>query len=778
MEELPCELDTLINFRNLSITIEFLYKNNIKLNEKVNDITARLNQLLDIKEDVENLKIKSESTQNRINLLQDSVNHFSDTLLKYEERFTQMNDKLNSYDTTIEFVKNATEDNMKKVMSHEDNLNNLNRVVEDQIKSLEKEKGNIENNRLEIEKLKELINNYDNEINKLDTKIIESNNKLTESLNEVSNKSIENINIINGKIKDLSSNISSLADNVNQLNNKTGIQNQVEIKEIKETPKIENQPIKIEKLEKVEKIDNTNIEGDTIINSTNDNTIINRNLQRKISNPLNKIEHIPIPDEIPDELNKDDIDFIYNKIKSFDKINQATKVHYDKELNLLNQKLTQLQNLIKKPKIDTFDNIPPITNNISMIEEPSTIPEININKGTDEVLKKVSETLRMFSNSIENKAPMKKLDELNSNVDKKLKALGDKFQNAINILENKYKLGNQNNNNIKNEGENNNFDYDILVQNINVEIMKKVEDNIKDMVQNKMDQFDLTSNPNIENLNKILEEHKDELDKAFESIVDIRNNLLSKKVQDDLTGLLKKVEASDEKNRKLRFDIEKITKLLEGETEENKEGESNNKFQGSFRDNINFLGQKIAELQNNYNELKSKVENMNKEILTIVKRDLKNESQRILEEFKSDLRLSISKIEEQLRDKVDKFGLAEFGQKMNSRIGNEMSRKIDKNDMSKNNMYISRKIDNLENKISRTLVDTLIDLQLDEAPLMTKKNLMGNVEKCASCNQPLPQNQGYYMVNKSIDFNNYGNRNSGFKSKYVIKESEKLPEIK
>ena len=76
---------------------------------------------------------------------------------------------------------------------------------------------------------------------------------------------------------------------------------------------------------------------------------------------------------------------------------------------------------------------------------------------------------------------------------------------------------------------------------------------------------------------------------------------------------------------------------------------------------------------------------MNKEILTIVKRDLKNESQRILEEFKSALRLSINKIEEQLRDKVDKFGLVEFGQKMNSRIGNEMSRNINKNDMSKNN---------------------------------------------------------------------------------------------
>ncbi len=49
------------------------------------------------------------------------------------------------------------------------------------------------------------------------------------------------MNDINGKIKDLSLNISSLADNINKLNSKTGIQNQVEIKEIKETQKIENQ---------------------------------------------------------------------------------------------------------------------------------------------------------------------------------------------------------------------------------------------------------------------------------------------------------------------------------------------------------------------------------------------------------------------------------------------------------------------------------------------------------------------------------------------------------
>ena len=51
-----------------------------------------------------------------------------------------------------------------------------------------------------------------------------------------------------------------------------------------------------------------------------------------------------------------------------------------------------------------------------------------------------------------------------------------------------------------------------------------------------------------------------------------------------------------------------------------------------------------------------------------------------------------------------------------------MKEKIDKKEMNKNNQYLKRKIDNLESKISRTLVDTLIDLQMDEAPLVVKRN--------------------------------------------------------
>ena len=56
--------------------------------------------------------------------------------------------------------------------------------------------------------------------------------------------------------------------------------------------------------------------------------------------------------------------------------------------------------------------------------------------------------------------------------------------------------------------------------------------------------------------------------------------------------------------------------------------------------------------------------------------------------------------------------------------------------MKKNNNLLNRKIDNLETKISKTLVDTIIDLQMDDQPLIIKKNANG-VDVCASCNQPV-----------------------------------------
>ncbi len=47
----------------------------------------------------------------------------------------------------------------------------------------------------------------------------------------------------------------------------------------------------------------------------------------------------------------------------------------------------------------------------------------------------------------------------------------------------------------------------------------------------------------------------------------------------------------------------------------------------------------------------------------------------------------------------------------------------------------------MENKISKTLVETLIDLQLEDTPLMIKKGPGG--DKCGSCNQHIQKEMPY-----------------------------------
>ena len=68
------------------------------------------------------------------------------------------------------------------------------------------------------------------------------------------------------------------------------------------------------------------------------------------------------------------------------------------------------------------------------------------------------------------------------------------------------------------------------------------------------------------------------------------------------------------------------------------------------------------------------------------------ESNRILDEFRGDLKVSIGSIEEQLREKVDRFNLDEFGKRMDTKFNTEISKKIDKFDLKKNNVLLNKKV--------------------------------------------------------------------------------------
>lgn len=88
----------------------------------------------------------------------------------------------------------------------------------------------------------------------------------------------------------------------------------------------------------------------------------------------------------------------------------------------------------------------------------------------------------------------------------------------------------------------------------------------------------------------------------------------------------------------------------------------------------------------------SKVDNFNAEILTKIRKDLMCESNIIMDNFKLDLKSNLSKIEEKVRDKVDKFNIDEILRKFDQKILNEVSRKLELSDLKKNNNVINKKV--------------------------------------------------------------------------------------
>jgi hypothetical protein len=91
------------------------------------------------------------------------------------------------------------------------------------------------------------------------------------------------------------------------------------------------------------------------------------------------------------------------------------------------------------------------------------------------------------------------------------------------------------------------------------------------------------------------------------------------------------------------------------------------------------LNVSVAQLNDRLDRVNSRFDSLNKEILEKVRKDL-------LLEF------SISKIEEQMREKVDKFNMEEFTRKFEKRILLEINSKIDRVDMKKNNSLINKKV--------------------------------------------------------------------------------------
>ena len=824
MEKLPCSTSFLmsVNFDGLKEVIDFLHKNINILNEKINDLNIKFRGFEEVKHQLNENKLKTESSLRLLNELDDRISNFSQNMINISEKSNSNEQKI--YQLTTEFEKmqlyNSNLSDSLKDSASNDLLNKLFGNHKELKEEIENEKiNNNENNY----KLNQRLSLLEDKINKINTNMNTDINNNINNFNNVqiggddfnkinTNNEIKSDNIINDnknnsyyeeqykdlkeemdkKYELLSDRVDSIEQNVNKLNSKDNIKDDKDnyINENDIFPSNYTKPTVIKEIEV--NAGNNNIDGDK------NNSELREYLDKKIDEFSEKITQIE--DDIRNiQLNTNNNNYNPNininiPFSGYEQRTNENNLNNDINTNKINNDENNKDNKDIKEKEEN-------KNDTEKIEKPKEreVTDNSVNKSIAEIMSQIN----IINNKLAKNDSLKKseFNKYTQRIDLQFKDYNDKINNIIqkNNLTNKLLedfTRSSNNLLYKQKDENiNKTEKQIPINNnyVTLDIFQAMEIKNKELIIRYISNIDISTNPTILEIQKNFDDLKNtvkDLSFKIEEIF-VKNN----KNNEYMNEIIDDVKKDSKINmRKLQNEIERITSLQEeidffsvfllGKDEDLKyknmssEERKNELLIGtSIKEEINIHGNYLKKLSEGINKVNSRINNLNKETLVLIKKDLKSESNSILEDFKYGLKDSINRIESQLRDKVDKLGLDEFWNKINEQLISEMKEKIDKKEMNKNNQYLKRKIDNLESKISRTLVDTLIDLQMDEAPLVVKRNFREIKEnKCASCGQNLPNiNTG--IMSTSSDFNSLGTNYKIFKPRN-IGDKDKLPEIK
>ena len=824
MEKLPCSTSFLmsVNFDGLKEVIDFLHKNINILNEKINDLNIKFRGFEEVKHQLNENKLKTESSLRLLNELDDRISNFSQNMINISEKSNSNEQKINQLTTEFEKMQlyNSNLSDSLKDSASNDLLNKLFGNHKELKEEIENERiNNNENNY----KLNQRLSLLEDKINKINTNMNTDINNNINNFNNVqiggddfnkinTNNEIKSDNIINDnknnsyyeeqykelkeemdkKYELLSDRVDSIEQNVNKLNSKDNIKDDKDnyINENDIFPSNYTKPTVIKEIEV--NAGNNNIDGDK------NNSELREYLDKKIDEFSEKITQIE--DDIRNiQLNTNNNNYNPNininiPFSGYEQRTNENNLNNDINTNKINNDENNKDNKDIKEKEEN-------KNDTEKIEKPKEreVTDNSVNKSIAEIMSQIN----IINNKLAKNDSLKKseFNKYTQRIDLQFKDYNDKINNIIqkNNLTNKLLedfTRSSNNLLYKQKDENiNKTEKQIPINNnyVTLDMFQAMEIKNKELIIRYISNIDISTNPTILEIQKNFDDLKNtvkDLSFKIEEIF-VKNN----KNNEYMNEIIDDVKKDSKINmRKLQNEIERITSLQEeidffsvfllGKDEDLKyknmssEERKNELLIGtSIKEEINIHGNYLKKLSEGINKVNSRINNLNKETLVLIKKDLKSESNSILEDFKYGLKDSINRIESQLRDKVDKLGLDEFWNKINEQLISEMKEKIDKKEMNKNNQYLKRKIDNLESKISRTLVDTLIDLQMDEAPLVVKRNFREIKEnKCASCGQNLPNiNTG--IMSTSSDFNSLGTNYKIFKPRN-IGDKDKLPEIK
>ena len=718
--ELPIKLEELLNFTlnfdNLIKGISYLHNNEINIISNIRLFERRISILEELKRDISDIKIQAKNLQNS----NENLNRSIQTL---QERFNKMDSKFNESEKKIGDAFAKLDEHHKKLDLHDSNLSYLNKVVEDNIKKANK----LDNDVFEHKKQMSVLKDKEEELRKKD----ESLEKLIMDKDQLLNKRIDENRKDIVKLTNSSTDLNSLFINLKK---------EINIKNNEFQNSISNIISHITSGKGIN-ISGLLNEG----NSDSDNTgllIKAVNDYIRISSTLEQVEN-------EQKLFKEFINKYHEE-------NENCNNNIKKNKN----KIEIIQNEIN----DIKQELELVSLNNGRLDKNKMLEDINLsNYATTEMLKKANDNIRILSSSLgctptreEYEASIKKINLRLQTLELIQQGISTAPKPKLNLNKEQIKgqiisfiTRPQNKVASKDAGED---------KNIN-EIKKLIMETINEEIKN----LSLMENPKFSEIFESIQKIEEEISKNDNSIINIRNILAVSPTQNDLLMLRTDLERLTEESKK-KFN--EIIHNISGDEDEESEDEGEKTGLAGFciKKKIAIIIGKFHDLTSKLNSLQNKNNILSREIKEEVKQNLKIETLKVVEEFKLKLDNFTTKFEVELKNKIDRGGLTLFEDKLNSRIKGDLKEKLDRNELKKNNNQIKRKIDSLENKISKTLVDTIIDLQMDEAPLLLKKNY-NNYDLCASCNQPIKKDKLLYTERnfyKNSKMNN--NTNSSLSS--------------
>ena len=746
--ELPVKLEELcqlsFNFNNLITIIQYLHNNNISFQQELKDIDRRLETVECLKNDIEDLKIKTSCIERTNDNLNRSFANLQDNILKYDSKFSEIQKKITEFDSKFKDIET-------KQIENEQNFNHLNIGLENNTKAMKEFDTELNGQKENLKKISEKVDeNEKKEIEQFETvytNIKEIKKNSDEEHKEISDikKHIEEINvtiknknnIYEKKMADLNERITNILNDTAKMNKQW--ESHINKKSFKHLPKEEI----TEKVESINKDYN--------------------------SNDLFKIA-------------MDNLEEMNNKLITFKEDYESNKEKQKKENIFLKKNITQiiddynqLKQIVEKNKENMDNNY---FNFMNVKEESEVKNEKDEKKSTKsdgidlkqlqfylnkfvpfDVFKKLSDNVRILTSSLNSKINREEIETQLKKFNQRIENIEMIQQGQTHGPKTRINIGLVNTpiTHIDDPNIQLNTDEQTEIEHLCKRIEKKVNENIMRNINKEIQNWDLSLNPKIIEIENNYNQICEETEKNNQNITDFRNILLSNPTQNEFLKIKKVIEYLDDECRNNKLRIIELVNNIEGSTEENEGGGESTSLTGTIKDRINLLNKTCQTLNYKIGTLEVKNRTFTKEVKDEIKQNLKSETIKIMQQFKTRLESFTTKFEHELKNKIDQINLSDFENKMNNKIHIDLKDKLDKNDLKKNNNVIKKKIDSLETKISKTFVDTLIDLQMEEQPLIIKKTGNG-ADVCASCNQHISKNTFYgngemysnYVNNKTI----------------------------